>query len=163
MSCSRHNLTNTQFNEYFVDKYQNSFLHFPVNSSNYGLKSTNWIENYLDFCEFCTAQSGLDFVPKLPPLPSLSNHKIANSSLDTIECQLKIRKYLVSEGPFFLPKGFVHWLTQLHTPLGHYIHITKMCKKQKCIKLMVVYMVIGRCSLESKMWGNNSLNSWGRF
>ena len=78
------------------------------------------LENYLDFRKFGTPQSGLDLVPKLPPLPSFSNHEITNSSLDTIECQLKIRKYLVSEGPFFLTKGFIHWLTQLHTPLRHY-------------------------------------------
>ena len=63
------------------------------------------LENYLDFCKFGTPQSGLDFVPKLPPLPSFSNHEIANSSLDTIECQLKIRKIIcVIKGPFFFPR-----------------------------------------------------------
>ena len=124
---------------------------------NYNNLYSNWkkIWNYLDFCEFCTPQSGLDFVPKLPPLPSFSNHEIANSSLDTIECQLKIRKIFVSLGALFSSQG-IHTLA-----LGHCIHshLTKMCKKEKCIKLMAIYinyMVIGNCSLESKMWGNYS-------
>ena len=65
------------------------------------------LENYLDFRKFGTPQSGLDLVPKLPPLPSFSNHEITNSSLDTIECQLKIRKMFLLYGSFSLPKGFI--------------------------------------------------------